>query len=41
LVAQGNIWLSRKRALDVFDTPREAHAFAARVTSRSMTAAGT
>jgi hypothetical protein len=24
---------SRKRALDLFDTPREAHAFAARVTA--------
>lgn len=33
LVAQGNIWLSRKRAMDMFDTPREAHAFAARVTA--------
>ena len=33
LVAQGKVWLSRRRALDMFDTPREAHAFAARVTA--------
>lgn len=31
LVAQGRVWLSRRRALDMFNTPAEAHAFAARI----------
>ncbi len=33
LVAQKKVWLMRRRALDMFDTPREAIAFAMRVTA--------